>query len=86
MELIYENKFRSELKEICLFIAKDSPNRSLIFNLEVENICQSLTFIPNRFPKNNKYSRFFIYKKYKIIYSVHNNKIIILSIIKNKNI
>jgi len=90
MKIIYSPIFERELIDIIDFIAKDKPEASINFALELEKYILDIPNNPLKYRKsiyfNNDNIRDMIYKKYTIVYEINREKecIEILAIF-NKN-
>ena len=86
MTIIYNPEFDKQIIEIVNYIAKDKPNVSIKFALELEKAILNLVNFPYKFRKsiyfNDDNVRDMIYKGYTIVYEINssNNTIEILKI------
>ncbi len=91
MQIIKRDKYISEIQEIMNFIAKDSIERALKFEEDIEKKLNNLPIMPYKFRQslyfNNEHIRDLIFKGYVIPYLIdkQNNLIAILGINKYKN-
>lgn len=88
MEVVWRKKAANELQDIYNYIKKESPqNAVLVFN-SVYDLAISLIDFPFKFPKESTINiekvRFAVIYSYKIIYTVEEDKIIILRIFNTK--
>ncbi|NOX16604.1 MAG: type II toxin-antitoxin system RelE/ParE family toxin [Epsilonproteobacteria bacterium] len=80
--------FEKELENILDYIAKDSLNRALEFNHQIEQQINSIIDMPLKCRKsihfNDDNIRDLIFKSYTITYYINDKTIILLGIKKNK--
>jgi plasmid stabilization system protein ParE len=90
MQIIKRDRYISELQDIMGFIAKDSTDRALKFEDDIEEKLNNLPNMPYKFRQslyfNDKQIRDLIFKGYVVPYLIdkQNNLIVILGINKYK--
>jgi len=91
MQIIKEESFLLSLQNIIGFIAEDSIDRALIFEIDLREKLTTLDNFPYKFRQsiyfNNEDIRDYIFMGYVIPYfiDIANDRIVILNIIKYKN-
>ena len=86
MNIIYSQRFLSELRHIVRFITLDSKPRAKEFNNSTKQACQNLVYMPYKCRKSLKFDndnvRDLVHKGYVIPYFIEGDCINILGIYK----
>jgi len=89
MQIVKDQIFISSLQNILENIAEDSISQAIIFDSELEEKIDNLSYMPFKFRQSlfhkNENIRDLIYKGYVIPYLIDREIIVILNIFKNKN-
>lgn len=84
MKIIYSKDFQEKLKHILQYIAQDKPSSSIKFYNDLKNSIEKLPLFPYQYRKSHYFNdeniRDMVFKRYTIIYEIHQNTIEILSI------
>ncbi len=85
MKTFITKKAQTDLREIALFIARDSPRRAVTFINELTRKCEEIALMAEAFPlvegREHHGLRRRVYKNYLIFYYVKNNRVLIVHVL-----